>query len=134
MYKTIYDYSVAVPKALFPHVVLLKAAYSFLDLLYIHFDETDTAWQVNMTRKSLDTESKNYAEEFENELLAQAVRYDVYLQTHTVRELLVARAMTTTMVDEADPFEKISTDEKSVSSEELNEILTDWFKHNEKQN
>jgi hypothetical protein len=42
--------------------------------------------------------------------------------------------MTTTMVDEADPFEKISTDEKSVSSEELNEILTDWFKHNEKQN
>ncbi len=134
MYKNIYDYSVSVPKTLFSHTVLLKAAYSFIDSLYIHFDETDATWQVNMTRKNTDSEPKDYVADFENELLAQAVRYNVYLQTHTVRELLVARAMTTTMVDEADPFEKISTDEKSVSQEELNEILTDWFKRNEKQN
>ena len=94
MYNNICDYSVTVPKVLFRHVVLLKASYSFIDTLYIHLDETDTSWQVNMTRKDTGSKQKDYEAEFENELLAQAIRYDVYLQTRTVRELLIARAMT----------------------------------------
>ena len=67
--------------------------------------------------------------EFENEMLAQAVRYQVYLQTHTIREILMARAMSSTITGSNTELEK---DELPDSIEGLDSILTDWFEKNEK--
>lgn len=67
--------------------------------------------------------------EFENEMLAQAVRYQVYLQTHTIREILMARAMSSTITGSNTELEK---DELPDSIENLDSILMDWFEKNEK--
>ena len=72
--------------------------------------------------------------EFENELISQAVRWNVYQQTHTLRELLMARAMTSTMIDDNDPMERIAGDQADIDENELNSILTNWFDSYEKKN
>ena len=62
-------------------------------------------------------------------LLAQAVRYQVYLQTHTLREILMARAMSSTIAGGNTELEK---SELPDSIDNLGSILTDWFEKNEK--
>ena len=69
-----------------------------------------------------------------NELISQAVRWNVYQQTHTLRELLMARAMTSTMIDDNDPMERIAGDQADIDENELNSILTNWFDSYEKKN
>ena len=67
--------------------------------------------------------------EFENELLAQTVRYHVYLQTHAIREILMARAMSSTITGSDTEYNKENLPE---SLDSLENILTDWFAKNEK--
>lgn len=127
MYQTVANVS----KALFPPEVVLKAAYAFLETDYIHIDEDDVYWIVEMSPKR-GIESINRTAEFENELLSQAVRFQVFKQTKSIREILLARAMTSTMVDQADPIQKIQSEQDDISNEELKQILTDWFDKHEK--
>lgn len=127
MYQTVANVS----KALFPPEVVLKAAYAFLETDYIHIDEDDAHWIIQMSAKG-ETETKNRTSEFENELLSQSVRFQVFKQTKSIREILLARAMTSTMVDQEDPIGKIQSEQDDISNEELKQILTDWFDKHEK--
>lgn len=127
MYQTVANVS----KVLFPPEVVLKAAYAFLETDYIHIDEDDAHWIIQMSTKG-ETETKNRTSEFENELLSQAVRFQVFKQTKSIREILLARAMTSTMVDQEDPIGKIQSEQDDISNEELKQILTDWFDKHEK--
>lgn len=108
---------------------LLKAAFSFIDQVYVHLDEDEDHWIVNMQAKH--GESEHLPEKFENELLAQEVRRVVYKRTYSIRELLLARAMASSFVTDDDPVAKIHEDEDSVSNEELSQILQDWYNQNE---
>lgn len=121
-----------VKKSLFSSENLLKAAYFFVESYYIHFDEEGEDWIVSFTPKDGCIEgNQKIVDEFENELLVQAVRISVYKRTSPLREMLMARAMTSTVVDEEDPIERIQAAQDDVSDDELKSILTDWFESHE---
>lgn len=126
--------AITVSKSVYLPQVILKAAYAFLKDAYIHIDETSDAWVLNFTLKSNSCDIENLVDEFENELISQAVRWNVYQQTHTLRELLMARAMTSTMIDEDDPLDRIAEAQADIDQEELDDILTNWFDNHEKKN
>ena len=112
-------------KQIYSKTALLKAAYSFTNRAYIHLDATDNDFIVNIELK-LDV--PDFSEkDFINEMLHQAVRFDVYLKTKTIRELLMARAMASTVIE--NPETPALTPEDT--SFDINEILTDWFELHE---
>lgn len=115
-------------KDLYPKEAVMKAAYHFIDKSYLHVDYSDGDYIIEIISKN-EKNDDSIALEFENELLAQAVRYQVYTQTHTIREILMARAMSSTLTGSNSELEE------SLSSENLDSlesILTDWFEKNEK--
>lgn len=121
-------YTAILDRSVYPKEALLKAAYTFIQECYIHLEQDEKSYEVTMTAKETSQLRERLPAEFENELLAQTVRYQVYCQTHTVREILMARAMASTMVIDGDPTELIG-EEESYSDEELESILEDWFEH-----
>lgn len=124
----LYKVSLPVAKMLYPAETLLKTAYRFLDRCYIHVDEAETHWIIRMQPKN-GTDGNDCAAEFENELIAQTVRRCVSQQTSSLRELLIARAMASTMILEDDPSFSIEAQGSDLSDDELREVLTNWFDH-----
>lgn len=113
-------------KELYSKIALIKAAYNFSDRAYIHLDADGDYYYVTIEPKAGDDMVSE--QEFKNEMLTQSVRHEVYQQTKNIRELLLARAMATSvivdenMVDDIQPDETFSEDD----------ILKDWFSSNEK--
>ena len=112
---------------LYPKEAIMKAAYHFLDRCYIYVDLENREFVVKLTPKN-ETAGSGIEHDFENELLAQTVRYQVYTQTHVIREILMARAMSSTITGSYTEYEK---SQDSENSESLDSILTDWFDKNE---
>ena len=110
-------------KKIYAKSVLLKSAYSFTDRAYLHLDEDGTDYIVNIIFK--DNCVFDY-HEFENEMLTQAVRHAIYVQTKDIRRLTVARALASTVIEEA-PEDEITEND---SNTDINNILTDWFESN----
>ena len=115
-------------KELYPKEAVMKAAYHFIDKSYIHVDYSDGDFIIEIISKN-ENNDDSIALEFENELLAQAVRYQVYTQTHTIREILMARAMSSTITGSNSELEQAIP---SKNTDSLESILTDWFEKNEK--
>ena len=69
--------------------------------------------------------------EFENELIAQAVRERVFKQTKSIREMLFARAITSTMIDTENSMQRIQDENNDISEAELDDILKSWFEQHE---
>lgn len=110
-------------KNVYPKSALIKSAYSFTDRAYLHLDEDEKEYTVSIIYK--DGCSFDY-HEFENEMLAQTVRYEIYRQTKDIRKLTVARALASTVI------EKLPDDDTIEDSEiDINSILTDWFDKND---
>lgn len=126
-----YTYSIELKKSVYPKVAVLKAAYSFIEENYIHIDDNGESWIVSISAKQEQEYSENIGKDFENDLLAQTVRYSVYQETHTIRELLLARAMTSTMIENAEHVEEPENSNDDISEEQLDEILTSWFENHE---
>ena len=113
---------------LYPKQAVIKAAYHFIDRCYIHIDLVDDEFIIDLAeKKGIDV--NEVALDFENELLAQTVRFQVYSQTHVLREVLMARAMSSTITGGNSELNK-SNEVENVDS--LDNILTDWFEKNEK--
>ncbi len=113
-------------KSMYPKTALLKAAYNFTDKAYLHLDADDDYYYVELEMK--DSGDNLGEKEFSNEMLTQSVRHEVYLQTKNIRELLLARAMATTIVADTDDTEYEYTDDNYSEGE----ILRDWFSENDK--
>lgn len=113
-------------RELYSKIVLIKAAYNFTDVAYVHLDADDSYYYVTIEPKQ---PGQNVNEqEFINEMLTQSVRHEVYQQTKNIRELLLARAMATSViVDE----KMIEDDEQHRDSFTESDILKDWFVANE---
>lgn len=111
-------------KDLYSKMALLKAAYSFVDAAYIHLDSDDKNYIVEITEKK--SSGTNFKAEFDNEMLTQAIRDTVYKSTKNIRELLVARSLASTVINNSDFPEESSKDDFTES-----EILKDWFEKNE---
>ena len=117
---------ISLSREMYSKEALMKAAYSFLDRAYVYLDQDEKHWVVNMCGKNCDVNSLLL--EFKNEILAQEVRRLVYKKTHPIRELLLARAMASSLVSEEDPVKQVRAEEDSISDEELATIMKDWYK------
>ncbi|MGN0949359.1 MAG: His-Xaa-Ser system protein HxsD [Mitsuokella sp.] len=120
---------IQVLKSIYPPQVMMKSAYMFLDRVYVHITEDENTWTVHFAAKGAEL-PVNIGEEFENVLIAQAVRGMVYQKTHHLREMLLARAMTSSIVDTGNPLKQIKADQQT-DDEELADILEDWFEKHE---
>ena len=111
-------------KELYSKDVLMKAAYAFTDDVYVHLDCDNENYMVSVTSK-LDESEENLFNKFENELIAQETRKIIAGQTKNIREMIVARALSSTMVH---------LNEENVKDEEsfdAKEISKSWFDKNE---
>ncbi len=109
-------------KSLYPKIALLKAAYSFTDQAYIYLDSDDVYYYVEIEPKNTDVSVDERT--FLNEMLAQSVRHEIYLQTKNIRELMLARAMATTVIAEPESEDEGDQDGQTFNE---NDILKDWF-------
>ena len=112
-------------KELYSKVALIKAAYNFTDDAYVHLDADDNYYYVTIEPKHKGFELNE--QEFINEMLTQSVRHEVYQQTKNIRELLLARAMATSVIVNEELVDEL--EENKTFSE--NDILKDWFVVNE---
>lgn len=98
---------------------MLKVAYRFTDKAYIHLDIEDKYFIVDISLKNNDTAINE--NDFKNEILAQMVRLNIGNRTKNIRALIIARALSSTIID----------NENDAQIEEYNanikEILKDWF-------
>ena len=116
---------ITLSRDMYSREALLKASFFFLDRAYVHLDQDEEHWIVTMCGKKCDGNSLLL--EFENEILAQEVRRLVYKKTHSIRELLLARAMASSLVSEEDPVKQMQAEADSISDEEFKNILKDWY-------
>jgi His-Xaa-Ser system protein HxsD len=112
-------------KELYSKIALIKAAYNFTDKAYIHLDADKDYYIVTLKFK----EGCNIKEdEFVNEMLAQSVRHEVYIQTKNIRELILARALASSVVlEDENSYSEDIEENKFVEDE----ILKDWFESND---
>jgi len=96
-------------KELYSKTALIKAAYNFSDRAYIHLDADESSFYVYIEAKS--GENAISENEFINEMLAQSVRHEIYQQTKNIRELLVARAMATSLIVDNEVIDEEVTEE-----------------------
>lgn len=111
-------------KDLYSKMALLKAAYSFVDMAYIHLNSDDKNYIVELTQK--EESDIDIKREFDNEMLTQAIRDTVYKSTKNIRELLVARSLASTVIDNSD-----SIQDNPEENFEENTIINDWFDKND---
>lgn len=107
-------------KELYEKEVLLKAAYAFTDTMYIHIDVDADNYLVELCSKQ-EEESNELYKKFENELIMQEVRVVVASKTKNIREMIVARALSSTIIDTNNESDIRTSDEYK------DEILSDWF-------
>ncbi len=114
---------------IYEKTALIKAAYAFIHEFYIHLERNDHGnYLVRFTPKT-EAAAENVVERFENELLAQVVRQHVYRETKNLREIMVARAMASSMIVEDDVADETVAEAECAEKYDLEDILTDWFKH-----
>ena len=110
-------------KELYSKIALIKAAYNFTDRAYLHLDADEKYYYVFLSEKTGNKEITS--EDFENEILAQSARHEIYKKTKNIRELMLARAVATSGVADCnEKVENVSETENKFSEEE---ILKDWF-------
>lgn len=109
-------------KFLYPKSVLIKSAYSFTDKAYIHLDEDKKYYTVAIEFKP---DRKFNIKDFENEMLCQAARHEIYLQTKELRKLTVARALASTVIDESNELNENFVQEEY----NMDSVLKDWFEN-----
>lgn len=105
-------------KNLYSKEALIKAAYEFIDDFYIHLDSSDEEYIVTVDCKKESNELQE--KEFQNELLIQETRRIIAERTGNLREIMYARAMASTIIEDVPP--EITEDEFDAE-----DILTDWF-------
>lgn len=113
-------------KELYAKIALMKAAYNFTDVAYVHLDADHDYYYVTVTPKQDGCDVSEQA--FCNEMLTQSVRHEVYQQTKNIRELLLARAMATSVIADETLIDEDDREDLFPESD----ILKDWFEANEK--
>jgi His-Xaa-Ser system protein HxsD len=110
---------------------IMKTAFVFTDRAYLHLSQDKSNFIIECWPKKEPSEesSQSLGSEIRNEALAQSLRQLVLLQTKNIRELILARALASTIVGEMkiDDLE----DDFEMGDTNLERILTDWFDKNE---
>lgn len=109
-------------KELYSKIALLKAAYNFTDIAYVHLDADESYFYVTVEPKALGQDVSE--QQFTNEMLTQSVRHEVYQQTKNIRELLLARAMATSVIVDENLVDDTEQQDETFAE---SDILKDWF-------
>ena len=109
-------------KVLYSKTALLKAAYHYTDNYYVHLETDADSYIVTISAKTGESDSLTQ-KSFQNEILAQTVKEIVSKETKNLRTILMARAMSSSMIGEP-PQEVDVSDE---IPKEANDVLKDWF-------
>lgn len=110
-------------KDMYSKEALIKAAYQYTPTHYVHLDVDDTSFLVELIPKG--AADKIDINEFKNELLVQTLRTLISKETGRIRELVMARAFASTIVEE--PLHA----EPSEEDFDLDVVLKDWFENYE---
>lgn len=110
-------------KELYSKKALLCAAYRFTDDFYVHLSADEHNYSVDLLSKT--GKSHLTYDDFQNELLSQTVRENVFNETKDLRTLMMARAFSTSIIDSSD-----NTKSEITAMEEENSIMEDWFEQN----
>ena len=116
-------------KELYDRNVVIKAAYLFTDKYYIHIDTDPEAFIVSFISKESD-KAGDVERQYENELIAEQTRVLINEKTGNLRELIAARALSSTIIDahlENDTSDEGGNGQVFAASD----ILQDWFSDNE---
>lgn len=84
-------------KEIYTREALIKAAYKFSDKAYIHLDMDNTYFLVNVDIKSGHEEITE--KEFINAMLSEMLRIQISKDTKSIRELIFARALASTVIE-----------------------------------
>lgn len=115
-------------KELYSKEALLKAAYHFTDRAYVYLGVEGDTYFVDFTPKEgITFDRENLENTFKNELLVQVIHQIISRQTSPLRELLVARALSSTLVDTADRTSELEQPMTPAAQDELDAITKDWF-------
>ena len=124
---------IRVNKELYSKEVLLKTAYSLTDKVYLHLEQNEKYWIVSWKPKENNDLNEG---EFENELIAQALREKLISQTADIRKIILARAFASTVLDDQpgeinhtmpENVEQTIQEDTVISSQEEASILRGWF-------
>ena len=113
-------------KEIYDKEVLMKACYAFTDIAYIHLSADEKHYYVAIESKKSEETNEDLEKKLENELIFQQTRKIVSQNTKSVREMVVARALASTIVN--DENDKHVNTEQSFSADS---ILKDWFDEHE---
>ena len=109
---------------IYPLVVIQKTVSNYLENMYVKLEKEDKNILVNLFLKDNKENIKELVGNFYNELLVEALRYNIGVETKEIRELIVGRALYTTCIElDENREEKIEDDmtsEKTFQKEEYN--------------
>lgn len=107
-------------KEMYEKEAIIKAAYLFTDRFHIELDSDESYYYVDMNSK-VNTENTFAEQEFVNEVLVQTTRLHISMQTKNIREMIIGRALASTIIDEKDNG---FVDDESINADD---ILNNWF-------
>ena len=113
-------------KSLHSRYALLKAAYHFTDEFYILLDQDETSYYIDISSKEGDLPD-DIEGIFSNELLAQSTREAILEKTSSLRELILARAFASTIIDDKTTNEVTDNDSNDDNGEIDKSLFKDWY-------
>ena len=111
-------------KELYEKEAIIKAAYFFTDKYYIDLKVDENCYIVCLQPKHVDLE-ENSEKEFMNEIIIQTTRLLISRRTKNIREMIIGRALASTIIDNRDDG---FVDDELINSDD---ILNNWFDTNE---
>ena len=109
-------------RTIYPKSAVIKAAYMFTDRAFIHLDADNESFIVDLEMKNPD--DKIISKDFENELISQTARYVIGKKTKTIREMMIARAVASSILVNEDFKDDSYEDEEET---DVDGMLADWF-------
>lgn len=109
-----------IPKELYSKEVLFKTCYKFTEENYVHLSSDDSNFIISIESKD-GSIYDNTEKKFKNELIEQVNRTLVFNETKNIREMLYARAMSSSMIYLSESEPGINTDVTDKSA------MRDWF-------
>ena len=119
---------------IYPLVVIQKTVSNYLDNMYVKLEKEDKNILVNLFLKDNKENIKELVGNFYNELLVEALRYNIGVETKEIRELIVGRALYTTCIDtetEQEKNEENEIIEETLEDYNIDDIATNWFDKSE---
>lgn len=111
-------------RELYNKEVVFKAVYALLDEAYFHLDLDNQYYMISITPKE-EQEIQILFQKLEDNLIAEETRRMIAEKTKNIREMIVARALASTIVVDD------SVAEEQEEMFDSKEILKDWFEENE---